>query len=232
MAKKTIARKNSDNFKWTVPEKLNVPADPLQARLDFHNQACVLTVYDEINETRVVSALDVAQALAKELAFTSPLLPPHTLWWANTDSGPATALYEAPRIRKVALQTDAMKPPQRYTIPLPGLIFIVVPGKAPWVYAVEKYPQSVTDPVFAAPLCNVFAAGNTCPGNQKYSNDPAQIVETFFLSFFTRAANLDKRSKKFPQDVSKLWKFLDGKKEFPLNDMIRQGTVKDLMSLR
>ncbi|MBA7652235.1 hypothetical protein ES703_60065 [subsurface metagenome] len=35
----------------------------------------------------------------------------------------------------------------------------------------------------------------------------------------------------FPENVVHLWEFLDKKKRYPMGDLIRHGTVKDLMNL-
>lgn len=217
-------------FQWAVPKELGIPPDKLRARLDFYHQAVTLNIFDEeIVSTRVVSAMDVAHALANDLAFGTGLLPQGTLFWRNTKSGPVFAIYEEPRIRKVALSTGMDKPPKRFTLPMPGLIFLCSPGKAPWVYAVKKRPAKEQDEIFNAPLCNIYADGRSCPGNNKYPTRAADIVQSFFTSFFTAAAGLDKRSQMFPRDILQLWKFLDKKRDFPLDDLVKIGTLKDLL---
>lgn len=127
--------------KWAIPGELQVPPDPLRCRLDFHHQAVVMTLFEgETVETRIVSAADISKSLASDLSFGTGLLPPQTIWWANTRGGPLFALYVEPQVRKLALQEEAGKPPHRFTIPLPGFIFLCFPGRPPWVYAVKKKP--------------------------------------------------------------------------------------------
>jgi len=219
-------------YKWVIPEELNVPADPLRLRLDFHYQAVVLTLFEgEAVNTKIVSAMDVAHALASDLSFGTGLLPPGTLWWKNTRGGPVFALYVEPKVRRVALQEEPGQPPRRFTIPLPGFIFLCCPGEPPWVYAVKKKPTKESDIVYGAPLCNLFADGRSCPGNHRYPERVADIVQSFFISFFTRTAHLRDRSQMFRSDVVLLWEFLDKKKTFPMNDLVKLGTVKDLMSM-
>ena len=217
-------------FKWAVPEALQIPPDPLRCRLDFHHQAVVMTLFDgELVETRVVSALDVAQALASDLSFSTGLLPPNTLWWQNTKSGPLFSLYVAPRIRILALQEDINQAARRFTIPLPGLIFLCYPGAPPWVYAVERKPTRETDTVFRAPLCNIHENGRSCAGTHTYPQRVADIPQSFFVSFFTASADLKNRSRAFPHSVVDLWESLDNKKHFPRGDLVRHGTIRDLM---
>lgn len=219
-----------DAFQWSIPPELEVPADPLRCRLDFHHQAVVMTIFNpETVEKRVVSAADVSHALASELSFSSGLLPTNTLWWQNTRHGPIIALYEEPKVRTLALKELADSPPRRFKIPLPGLIFLCSPGTPPSVFAVRKRPTKETDTVFKAPLCNIYENGRSCPGNHKYPTRVADIVESFFVSFFTAAAELRNRSIAFPANVIHLWEHLDKKKRFPLNDMVKHGRIQDLM---
>lgn len=220
------------HFSWAVPARLKIPPDPLRVRLDFHSQACVMTLFEgDVAATRMVSAMDVAHTLASELSFSTGLLPDGTLWWTNTADGPVYALYEAPRLRKVALQVQAMGQPRRFTIPLPGLVFLCSPGRPPWVFAVKKKPTKLTDTVYEAPLCNIFEDGRSCPGNHKYPTRVEDTIESFFTSFFSPTANLRGRSLNFPQNVVQLWEFLDGKTKYPLEDMVKHGTVQDLMRM-
>lgn len=207
-----------------------MPPDPLKLRLDFHEQAVTMTLYEgEVAEMRLVSALDVAHALSRELSYGTGLLPDNALWWTNTSDGAVTALYVAPGIRRLALQDNPAKPPRRFNIPLPGLIFVCTPGKPPAVFAVKKRPQKPTDIVYHAPLCNIFQNGNSCPGNHKFPADVAEVPESFLRSFFSATATLGGRSKKHPDNVVKLWKALHGRGKYPLDDLEKFGTVQDLM---
>ena len=217
-------------FKWAIPDELDVPPDPLRCRLDFHHQAVVMTLFHpETVEKKIVSAMDVSHALASELSFGTGLLPSQTIWWLNTREGPIFALYVEPKVRKVALQEMAGGPPRRFTIPLPGLIFLCSPGRPPWVFAVKKRPTKETDLVYRAPLCNLYQDGRSCPGNHKYPTRVADIVESFFISFFSATADLRNRSIRFPQNVIELWEYLDKKKTYPKADLVKHGTIKDLM---
>ena len=219
-----------EDFEWAIPSELQVPADPLRCRLDFHHQAVIMTLFrSETVERRIVSVMDVAHALASDLSFGSGLLPPHTLWWQNTREGPIFALYVEPKVRKLALQELVTSPPCRFTRPLPGFIFLCSPGKPPWVFAVKKKPTKKTDIVYRAPLCNIYESGRSCPGNHKYPTRIADIVESFFISFFSSTADLKNRSQRFPANITHLWEYLDKKKTFPKDDLIKHGTVKDLM---
>jgi len=227
-----MANEKSDNFEWAVPGELGIPPDPLRLRLDFHHQAVVMTNFNGETVTRkVVSAMDIAHALAGELSFGSGLLPDRTLWWRNTRSGPVVAIYDEPQVRLLALLLDVAKPALRFKVPLPGMIFLCRPGNPPWVYAVKKKPTKETDTVYKAPLANVFANGRTCPGSHEFPMRIGDIVQSFYMSFFSATADLHNRSNKFPQNVIYLWEHLNNKKRFPMGDLVKHGTVRDLMEM-
>jgi len=230
MTENEIATKPA--FTWCVPKELGIPPDPLRLRLDFHHQVTIMTLFKDGGAiTKQVNALDVAHALASDLTFGTGLLPPGTLWWQNTREGPVFAIYVEPKTWPLALQMDIKKAPQRFTIPLPGLIFLCSPGKAPWVYAVKKKPTKKTDIVYRAPLANIFSDGRSCPGSHTFPTRVADIVKSFFISFFSPTADLHHRSHKFPKNVISLWEFLDRKKKFPLEDLEKHGTIADLMNI-
>lgn len=216
-----------------MPKELEIGPDPLRLRIDFHHQATVITYFEEeAIETKIVDAMDIVTALASELAFGTGLLPPGCLWWSNTKEGPLYAIYTEPQIRKLALQTDIRKPVKRYTVPMPGLIFLCRPGAPPWVFAVGKKPTKTSSIVYKAPLANVFNTGRTCPGSHRFPERVADIVPSFFMSFFSATADLANRSKKHPKNIIGMWEELNGSEEpYPIRDLIKFGTVADVMKL-
>jgi PRTRC genetic system protein B len=229
---KTRRRKTMEQnkFTWCVPKELGIPADSLRLRVDFFHQSTTLTSFDgDTVTTRQVDAMDISHALSRELAVGTGLLPENTLWWLNSRDGQVYAIYVEPKVRKVTLQDDLDKPPQRFEIPLPGFVFLCSPCKAPWVVAVTKRPTKATDIIYHAPLLNIFRNGRSCPGSNKYPERVQDIVESFFTSFFSSTADLQGRSKKYPKNITQLWKFLDGKEEFPIDDLEPFGTLGDLM---
>ena len=224
---------DSPKLNWAVPKELGIPADSLRLRLDFYHQATTITFFqDEIVVTKLVDALDVAHALSSELSFSTGLLPAGTLWWQNTRGGPLYALYDEPQIRILALQTDLKKPPKRFKIPLPGFLFLCSPGQPPWVFAVKKKPTRDKDIVYRAPLANIFNNGRCCPGSHTFPTRVNDMIHSFFVSFFSSTADLSRRSKKFPRNILELWVFLDGKKKYPMNDLVEHGTIRDLMNMK
>jgi len=215
---------------WAVPKDLGIPPDTLRLRIDFFHQATELTYFNGDTVTKkMVDALDIAHALARELNFNTGLLPENTLWWVNSRGGQIFAIYSEPKVRNLALQEDVDKPVQRFNLPLPGFIFLCSSGQAPWVVACTSRPTKETDIIYHSPLPNVYRNGRSCGGSNKYPIRVQDIVESFFISFFTADADLKDRSKSYPKNILQLWKFLDGKDVFPIDDLMPFGTVADLM---
>ncbi len=217
-------------YQWALPENVDIPPDELKVRLDFYGQNVVMYVLEEgIVTTKMVSPRDIALALLRDVPLGSGLLPENVLWWQHRQNGmPVIALWRSPQIWPVALQLEPFKPPRRFKLPMPGLIFICRPGSPPGVVAVKKRPTIPDEPIFRAPVYNVFSDGNSCPGSHKYSADVSKIPEEFFTAFFTQAGNGD-RSKEYGSDLLKLWERLDKKRRYPLKDLVQFGKIKDLL---
>jgi len=141
------------------------------------------------------------------------------------------AIYVEPQVRQMALQADINKPPRRFRVPMPGLIFLCRPSSPPWVYAVKRKPTKEKDIVYAAPLANIHNNGRSCQGSHTYPARVGDIVQSFFISFFSQTADLRNRSQKFPNNVINLWEFLDGKRKYPMDDLVHLATVRDLMNM-
>lgn len=215
---------------WAVPDTLDLPQDQLMLRLDFYSQSVVMQRFKgDLTEVKQVAPIDVAEALTNQLDFTTGLLPPDTLWMTNTKLGGLYSLWCEPGTRILSLQHRAFESAERYKIPLPGLIFLCLSGRPPWVYAASKRPMRTTDVVYHAPFFNVFSDGRVCPGDHKFPEAVHEIPESFFLSFFSREGNPAERSKAYPKDLRECWQSLEGKRRYPLRDLVRFGTVQDLL---
>ena len=213
-----------------LPPHLKIPKDELVARLDFYNDNIVLSSMNGQDTTiKYVSALDVAQALTRDMPISSGVLPENVFWWGNRD-GCTAGLWRPAQVWKIALQLDPFKPAERLALPMPGLLFLAQPGRAPWVFAAKARPTKMTDEVFNAPLFNIFTNGLSCPGSHKYPLDPSQAPEDFFLSFFTTAGDHHGNRSKKHKDLLKLWRSLNGKKTYPLDDLVKAGTLEQIIA--
>jgi len=217
-------------YQWELPIGLEVPPDRIRARLDLYQDSIIFYLVDgKTIHTKMVSARDVTMALLREVPMSSGLLPQGALWWRQSKNGPQFALWRPPGVWKVALVLEPFKPPRRFKLPMPGLIFICSPGRQPRIYAAKKRPASPRDVIYHAPLFNIFSNGDTCAGTHKFPPDVSEIPESFFASFFTREAQYNERSKKYPKDLLQLWEELDGKARYPMKDLVRIGTIKDIL---
>lgn len=177
---------------------------------------------DGVVHTRLVSASDVAHALAREVDLTSGLLPPETLWWANTAEGVRVAVWRAPRVWTVRLRERYDAPPRRLRLPMPGLVFVCLAGAhAPYVFAAKARPKSPDDELYHCPTYNVFATSRVCTGSHAFPSNPARVPEEFFRSFFSATVDTAKgKSRRHPGDIGGLWSELRGKTAYPLDDLV------------
>jgi len=222
--------KQPTGYQWALPENVEVPADELKVRLDLYGQSVVMYVMGEgIITTKMVSAQDIALALLRDIPLGSGVLPENTLWWQHRQDGaPVVALWRPPQVWPAALQLEPFKPPRRFKLPMPGLIFVCRPGSPPGVVAVKRRPANPEEPIFRAPLYNVYPGGNTCPGSHKYSDDISKIPEEFFTAFFTQSLG-GEVSHKYGHDLLKLWESIDKKRRYPLRDLLPCGKVANLL---
>ena len=217
-------------YQWALPESIDVPTDKLKVRLDFYGNSVVMySLADGVINTKMVDAREVALAMLRGIPMNSGVLPEGALWWRQGRSGVEVALWRPPQVWQAALQMEAFKPPVRYRLPMPGLIFICRPGTPPRVYAAKKRPVYLSDNLYHAPLFNVFRDGSTCPGSHKYPNDINQIPDSFFTSFFSHTADWRERSKKYPDNLMKLWEEIDGKRRYPMRDLVFIAKVEEII---
>ena len=208
--------------------------DPLRLRLDFHQESVLLHDYGKgVVRTRLVSALDVAHALARALDLSTGLLPPDTLWWARTASGTRLALWREPRVWIARLRASYDTRPRRLRLPMPGLVFICMPARqAPYVFAAKERPRSLDDRLYHTPSYNVFDSGRVCPGTHAFPADATKVPEEFFHSYFSATGDTARgKSQRYPDDVGQLWNDLHGKAAYPLDDLVPQLRVADALRI-
>lgn len=211
-----------------------VEEDPLQLRLDFHGESVIVHDYaGGVVKTKLVSALDVAHALARELDLATGLLPPDALWWARTSAGERIAVWREPRVWTVRLRERYDAKPRRLRIPMPGLVFVCLPARQPpYVFAAKARPRSSDDPLYHCPTYNVFPTGRVCPGSHPFPADPALVPEEFFRSYFSATGDTARgKSRRYPDDVGQLWTELNGAPAYPLDDLVAQLRVGDALRI-
>jgi hypothetical protein len=217
-----------------LPAEADVAEDPLLLQLDFHAETVVLREYERGHaRARVVSALDVAHALARELDLSTGVLPEGVLWWSKTASGVRSAVWRAPRVWTVRLRERYDAPPRRLRLPMPGLVFVAMPGRQPpYVFAARARPRSPEDQLYACPTYNVFADARVCTGSHAFPRDPARVPEAFFDSFFSVTADTARgKSRAHPDDVGRLWAEIDRRGDYPEDDLVPHVRVADALRI-
>ena len=224
---------NADYTAWTLPGDPDVPRDRLRAQLEVYSESILLRGFEADSTTWVkgVSADEIAHVFTEHIGFASGLLPENALWWNQGETGKMVALWRSPRVWPVALQIEAFKSPTRLRLPMPGLVFVCSPGRAPWAYAAKARPTSPSETLYRIPTFNVFGDGRVCQGSHKFPEDVSVIPESFFESFFSTTGDSQQRSQKHPEALADLWQELDGQDEYPLDDLVPQCSVGDAMDI-
>ena len=203
-----------------------MPTDRLNLQLEVYEETLLLRGFDgDTNWVRTVSADEIANVFTQHLGFSSGLLPEEALWWGQGEAGQVVALWRPPQVWPVALQREAFKPPVRLRLPMPGLVFVCSPARAPWVYAALERPSDPEEQLYKMPAFNVFRDGRVCPGSHKFPDRVEEIPESFFQSYFSGTGDSRERSKKHPDDLHALWEEIDGKTEYPAEDLVPQCRV-------
>ena len=221
-----------DRTEWALPGATDMPKDELKMHLEVYNETILLRGFEgDSNWVRTVSADEIANVFIQHLGFSSGLLPRATLWWGQGETGQVVALWRPPKVWPVALQREAFKPPARLRLPMPGLVFVCSPARAPWVYAALDGPSDPGDRLYRMPAFNVFRDGRACPGSHRFPEEAGLIPESFFQSFFSTTGDTRERSKRHTDDLQALWEELDGKTEYPTDDLVFQCTVAQAMAV-
>ena len=214
---------DKEGVQWALPPGLDIEPDQLQARLDIYQESILLHLRDgNAMQVRLVSALDIARVLTAQLGFGSGVLPEGALWWGSIRGQEMVAVWRGPRVWKAALQVEALKPPRRFRLPMPGLIFVCTKGQPPAVFAAKERPQSMETRVYHAPLFNVYSDGRSCQGTHAYPEDPAKQPESFFQAFFSPSV-MNRPSQKYGRDLLRLWEEIDGQDNYPVDDLVEIG---------
>ncbi len=223
---------DTDVTGWSLPGVDDAPRDDLKMQLEVYEETLLLRCFETGSAwVRTVSADGIASALTQHLGFSSGLLPADALWWNQGETGQVVGLWRPPQVWPIALQREAFKPPARLRIPMPGLLFVCSPGRAPWVYAATERPSDPEQQLYRMPAFNVFRDGRTCPGSHRYPDEVGLIPESFFQSFFSLTGDSHERSKKHPDNLQTLWEELDGTSEYPMEDLVPQCTVAHVMAV-
>ena len=142
---------DTDTARWSLPGPADMPTDQLQVQLEVYNETVLLRGFEgDRTWVRTVSADEIANVFTRHLGFASGCCP-------KTPSGGARGrparwwhCGARPRSGRWRLQREAFQPPARLRLPMPGLVFVCSPARAPWVYAALERPTAPSSS-FTAP---------------------------------------------------------------------------------
>jgi hypothetical protein len=182
---------------------------------------------DRVSEHPVDPA-QVALALSAKVRFDTGLLSDNTLLVRQEGVKKVVVEYRPPQ--KTGLYLDGSETALR--VPLPGLLLIRVTteDKNPQygVYAVKKRPVTLNEPLFHAPLPNVFSSGNICWGTVQRVTDTAlqttNLAEDWKVLFGSRFNDhgVGGKSKSHSSDIRQMLIALEGRKAraYPKSDLL------------
>lgn len=205
--------------------KDEMPQHP-RLRLDFYPTAVLMSRWEKDGRLTAypVSVHDVVSACT-HVDLSSGLLPPNTLFWKQQANQVMLGIYVPARRWKV--QTEE----QQYNVPMPPFVF-VGNGTSYRIFAVTKRPRNEHDQLYHAPCPNVHTTGGmlrlrsaqACQGSTSFPVCSGQTIQQalhLFLEGSLFNADLSRgKCQSHPEDVRPLWQELDGRKKFPLAELV------------
>ena len=204
-------------------------------RLDFYNSAVLMSRWEDDGRltTYPVSVHDVVSACTN-IQLSSGLLPVNTLFWKQQANQVMLGIYVPARRWNVQCDSTNRLEDRNYHVPMPPFVFVGY-GSSYHVYAVKKRPSNEQAPIYHAPCPNVHNHGGICQGNTPFpicSPRNIQTALTLFLEGSLFNADLSRgKCQSHPEDVRDLWAELDGRKRFPLAELVpAQKSLRALIS--
>jgi hypothetical protein len=222
-------------FDVELPTDLDVEDDPLLATICCHReQPYVRQRHEDGSYTIKPFHWDeLLSILEPDYELDTGVLAPDTLFQIRRGRLRRDALWVGPRPWDVAIRGRIEEEPRRYRVPMPGLIFVCGEGDgfiAVYAAAERPRPGPTGDraQLFHAPAFNLHDDGTVCKGNHRFSPDPAAIPGDFFGSYFATEITGRGRSRRHPDRLEDLWRELDGRESYPLDDLLPALTLREL----
>ena len=217
---------------WSPPGPADLPKDELQAQLEVYSETILLRGFEgDRTWVRTVSADEIANVFTRHLGFASGLLPENALWWSQgrdrADGGPVappTGLAGGPATGGVPASRPAPAAHAGaglHLLPGTGALGLCRPGTAH-----RPGPAALPRPG----LQRLPATGGPAPAATASPKRWARIPESFFQSFFSLTGDTTERSKQHPDNLQALWEELDGRTDYPVEDLVPQCTVGRVMA--
>lgn len=226
----------------TILERLpEYEPDTLLLSLEFYRESVLRRVVDDHGHVTVslVDIAEVARGLSAGVSLASGILPgdeagPNALFWARSSGSTRLGIWVGPRIWRITLRsTEPGGKDRRLRLAFPGFVFVCrADATGAYVFAAAKRPRNPDDVLHHCPAPNVFASGKICPGDHAFVRDPLKLPAEFFLSKFRLTGDTrGGKSRKYPEDISRLWDELASRDSFPCEDLVPMLTVQQACDL-
>jgi len=175
-----------------------------------------------------VEPAQVAAALSAKTCFDTGLLTENTLLVRQEGIKKTVIEYRPPS--KIGVYLEGSETALRVPLPPLVLIRVTMEGGSPQygLYALKKRPADLSEPLFNAPLPNVFNSGAICWGSVKRVSDTGLTSTTLSEDWMMLLGSpfgdhaVSGKSKSQPFDIRKKLIELEGKKArvYPKSDLI------------
>lgn len=197
-------------------------AEPPRLVLSFYSYGVLMRKCE--GDQRQEYAIDPAQlvkAIAPEMVFDTGLLHPDILLIRQKGVSRLVVGYRPPQMTGIWL--EGSEAPLR--VPLPGLVMFRITKEernpSYSVYAVKKRPASMDEPLYRAPLPNIYTGGSVCWGTVPTTlDDTLQGDWQKLLGSPFGSHSVYGKSKKFQNDVRQ--RLMKLHTRYPLSDLIEE----------
>lgn len=174
-----------------------------------------------------VSLSGLMSVFSKTPTIASGILPENTVFWGHGPNGEMVCIFHQQHRRKILYEGKS------YRIPLPPLLFVGV-GFDVYMYALDSNARPTMDSyLYYPPISNVFQSGKICNGQNTWGEVGSGNIDAVWAELWSSeftAHLVNGRSATFDGSVGDLIAFLDGKDEFPTDELVFTGsTLKELL---
>ncbi len=173
-----------------------------------------------------ISPVALAALISEQAAFDTGFISPGIIRVIQAGSRQMLVACQEPQLTHLLL--DGSESP--LAIPLPGLVLTCqVDGEkrvSASVWAVKGRPTDGEEPLFHAPLPNVYPGGGICFGDvvpgKPGGASPGSLWDAFLGTAFGNHL-VSGKSRKHPDDIRQQLLALEGRRRYPIRDLVPTG---------
>ena len=122
----------------------------------------------------------------------------------------------------------------RFVLPMPGAVVVTGSDRRFAIFAAPERPPrgaGLSRALYRFPAFNLHENETVCVGSHAFSGDPWRTMDEFFESFVAPELTGRGRSRRHPVELLDLWRELDGRDEFPTDDLVPVGGGRGTFTL-